>query len=167
MAFNESVLRQSLASLEGQRSLVSEPASIEKLEWSTGLPANGQRALPLPVGWIVEPSGPSTCPGVPPQNAVVAAFPPHDFTIVLRAAVWSGSDLVPNAAASACSSVRGPQGQASYASRGDWLGVSYVIEGIFIAAGPREVIQLEVMSPDQKRPLARALLGVWIKKVTE
>jgi hypothetical protein len=49
MAFNESVLRESLSSLQGQRFVVRELVPVEKLEWSTTLPAtNGQSALPVP-----------------------------------------------------------------------------------------------------------------------
>ena len=168
MAFNESVLRESLASLQGQRFVVRELVPVEKLEWSTPPPAaNGQSALPVPAGWIVAPGGPSPCPGLPQPSTVTEAFPADDFTFVLRAAVWSAGDVVPDAAASACSSSRGALGGASYTSRADWLGVSYVIEGTFTSVGPRQVVQLEVLSTDQKNTFARALLAVWLKKATE
>jgi S1-C subfamily serine protease len=165
--FNESVLRQSLASLEGQRQVLAEPPAVEKLEWSTLPAATGQRALPVPAGWMIEPSAPSPCPDLPQPGAVAAASAPHDFTVVLRAAIWSGSDVLPDAAASACSAVRGPQGASSYASRAQWLGVSYAIEGVFVRTGPRQLMQLEVVSPDRKSAFARALLAEWIKKASE
>jgi hypothetical protein len=98
---------------------------------------------------------------------VIAAFPEDDFTFVLRAAVWSAGDVVPDAAASACSSRRGSLGVASYTSRAEWLGVPYVIEGTFTRAGPGQVVQLEVLSTDQKSTRARALLAVWLRKVTD
>jgi S1-C subfamily serine protease len=167
IAFNESVLRESLASLDGQRFLAADPVSVEKVEWSTTRAGNGQSALPVPSGWVVEPAGPSPCPGLPQPTTVTAAYPAHDFTVALRAAVWSAGDLLPDAAAPACSSLRGSQGGASYASRGEWLGVSYVVEGVFIRVGPRRVMQLEVVSPDQKSAFARALLAEWIRKATE
>ena len=99
--------------------------------------------------------------------AVTAAFPAHDFTFALRAAVWAAGDVVPEAAASACSSRRGSPGGASYSSRAAWLSVSYVIEGAFTRVGPRQVVQVEVLSTDQKNTFARALLAVWLKKATE
>ena len=167
MAFNESVLRESLASLQAQRFLAEELVPVEKLEWSTAPAANGQSVLPVPVGWIVEPGRPSPCPGLPQPSTMTAAFPAHDFTVVLRAAVWSTGDVVPDAAASACSSRRGSLGGASYTSRGAWLGVSYFIEGAFTRVGPKQVVQLEVLSTDQKSAFARALLTVWVKKATE
>jgi len=168
MAFNESMLRESLASLQGQRLVVRELPPVEKLEWSTASPAaNGQRALSMPSGWMAAAGGPSPCPGLPQPSTVAAAFPAGDFTFMLRAALWSAGDVVPDAAASACSSRRSALGGASYTSRADWLGVSYVIEGAFTRVGPRQVVQLEVLSTEPKNTVARALLAVWLKKATE
>jgi len=166
VAFNESVLRESLASLEGQRFIVGDLGPAENVEWSPAPATNGQRLLPVPVGWTVEPGGPSLCPGLPQPGAVTAAFPAHDFTVALRAAVWPSGEVAPDAAASACSSRRGSLGGASYASRGEFLGASYFIEGVFTRVGPG-LMQLEVLSPDQRSAFARALLSVWIKKVAE
>jgi hypothetical protein len=74
--------------------------------------------------------------------------------------------MVPQDAAAACASRRGSGGTASYATRAEWLGVSYSIEGAFIRLGPRQV-QLEVISPERKSAGARALLAAWIKKASE
>ena len=167
IAFNESVLRESLASLEGQRFLVGEPEPVEQIVWSEASAADGQWGVPMPLGWVVERSGPGACPGLPQPTAVGAAFPSQDFTVALRTAMWVNGDIVPDQAAAACSSGHGSSGRAAYASRGEWLGVSYYIEGVFIRTGHSQVIQLEVLSPDQKSPLARRLLAAWIKKATE
>jgi hypothetical protein len=141
---------------------------VEKLEWSTAPPAaNGQQALPVPAGWMTAPGGPSRCPGLPQPSTVAAAFPADDFTFFLRAALWSAGDVVPDAAASACSSRRGALGAASYTSRADWLGVSYVIEGAFTRVGPRQVVQLEVLSTEPRNIVARALLAAWLKRAAE
>jgi len=168
MALNESVLRESLASLQGRRFIARELVPAETLLWSTApAAATSQSALPVPAGWIVAPGGPSPCPGLPQPVAVTAASPPDDFAFVLRAAVWSAGDVALDAAASACSSRRGSLGGASYVSRADWLGVSYVIEGVFTRIGPRQVVQLEVLSTDSRSAAARALLAAWLKKATE
>jgi hypothetical protein len=45
--------------------------------------------------------------------------------------------------------------------------VAYVIEGVFTRVGPRQVVQLEVLSTDKMSTFARALLAVWLKKATE
>ncbi len=167
MAFNESILRDSLAGLEGLRLVTAELDPVEKIEWSTAAATDGQSRVPVPAGWVVEPGVPSPCPGLPRPSAAVAAFPAHDFTVALRAAVWSGGEFVPDQAASACSLRRGSLGAASYASRADWLGVSYSLEGAFIRVGSRQIVQLEVLAPEQKSIAARALLMAWMKKAAE
>jgi hypothetical protein len=161
MAFNESVLRESLSSLNAQR-FVPDRLAAEKLEWST---LNGRSIVPVPVGWSVEPERPSSCRGVPQPAGIVAASPVHDLTLVLRAAVWT-DEIPSNTAASACSSQRGSLEGASYALRGDWLGTTYVVEGVFVHAGSR-VMQLEILATEQRAPLARALLDAWAKKASE
>ena len=166
IAYNESVLRESLASLEGQRVISSTPASMPGAEWPATAPA-GPLRLSFPMGWIVEPGSPSVCAGLPSANAFAAAFPAQDLTLSLRAAVWNEGSLVPQTAASSCSPRRGSIGDASYASRADWLGVAYAIEGAFLRDGSGRLIQLEVIAPNQKSTGARALLAAWIKKAAE
>ena len=97
---------------------------------------------------------------------VATAFPARDASIVLRAAVWP-PDVMPDVAAQACAARRGSLGSASYATSTAWLGVSYVIEGAFTRTGASQVVQLEVLATNQQSAFARALLGIWLKKVTE
>jgi S1-C subfamily serine protease len=167
IAFNESVLRASLASLDGRRFLGGQIEALEEIDWSPATGVNDEPLVPMPVRWVVEPSGPGACAGLPPPDAVSAAFPIQDFTIALRMARWASPELDADQASAACSTRRGAFGSGSYVSRGDWLGVSYYIEGTFIRRGRREIIQLEVLSPDPKSPFARRLLDTWIKKATE
>jgi hypothetical protein len=162
MAFNESVLRDSLSSLNAPR-FVPDRLAVETLEWST---LNGRSMVPIPVGWSVEPERPSSCRGLTQPAGITAALPVHDLTLVLRAAVWTDSEIRPNTAASACSSQRGSLEGASYALRSEWLGTSYVVEGVFVRVGSR-LIQLEILSTDQRTPLARALLDAWAKRASE
>jgi hypothetical protein len=115
---------------------------------------------------VVEPGAPTACPGLPPPSTSAATYPSRDVTLALRAAVWDSASGAPPDAVTACSPRRGPDSAASYTRRADWLGVSYAIEGTFIRLGSRQV-QLEVISPDQKSPLARALLAAWVKKVVQ
>src|SRR6185436_14468811 len=137
--------------------VVGEPVAVDGLAWTSApAAANGQTAVPVPAGWVVEPVGPSPCPGLPPPSAVAAASPPRDLTVVLRVAVWPARDVAPAAAALACASGRGSAGAASYTSRATWLGVSYVIEGVFASLGQNRVVQLEVLSTDQNSARARA-----------
>jgi hypothetical protein len=165
LAYNEGVLRDSLASLEGERLLVGELDPVEMIEWSSVSAVERQNRVPVPAGWVVEPGAPTVCRGLSNSNATGSAVPVRDFSVVLRVAVWPDS-VVPEDAASACSSRRGSLGRASYASRADWLGVAYSVEGVFVRVGS-QMLQLEVLSPDRKSSFARALLAVWLKRATE
>lgn len=167
LAFNASVLRESLTSLEGSRFLAGGIDGVDSLEWTAAPIAIGQKFLPAPSGWIAEASGPSPCTGLPPPTAVTTLFPPADSTITMRAALWPQSDIGPDGAASRCSSRRGSVGNASYASRVEFLGVSYLIEGVFASIGTGHLLQLEVVAPDRKSAFARGLLAAWLTKTTQ
>jgi hypothetical protein len=99
-------------------------------------------------------------------NAGIAASPPRDFSIVARAAVWSAAEFTPEEATARCSPRPSP-GSTSYSSRAEWLGITYSVDGAFVRIGAREIVQLEVIGPDQKRAFTRALLDAWIKRVSE
>ena len=165
MAYNESVLRESLVSLQGQRFKPAELPSAERVAWSAMTGADGARGLPVPAGWVLEPGSPTPCRGLATPRLVATAFPGQDASIMLRAAVWS-ADVAPESAARACSSRAGPAGPASYVSSVSWLGVPYVIEGVFTRVGA-EVVQLEVLATGERSAFARALLGIWLKKAAE
>jgi len=164
MAFNESVLRESLVSLQAQPLVEGGPPSAETMEWTSPAPTDGQRFVSLPAHWVVEPGSPSRCPGLPEPAAIVSASPPQDFTVVLRAAVWPAGTVVPAAAAAACSANRGALGDTSYMSRDTWLGVSYVTYGVFSQAATGRTIQLEAVSPAAKSAYARSLFAVWVRQ---
>jgi len=95
---------------------------------------------------------------------VTTMFPPADSTITMRAALWPQGAIRPDSAASSCSSRRGSVGNASYASRVDFLGVPYLVEGVFASIGAGQVIQLEVVAPDRNSIFARGLLSAWLAK---
>ncbi len=164
LAYNESVLRDSILSLDGRRLVGGELASMDRLEWAQPGGATAGLNVPLPAGWVKEPGAPTVCAGLPQPNTSVAAYPANDVTLALRAAVWDTATSSPEDAAASCPARRGSGAPASYTQRAEWLGVSYVIEGTFIRVGARQ-LQLEVISPDQKSPIARALLAAWIKQV--
>lgn len=165
VAFNEAVLRESLATLQARPFLGGVPVPVAQLAWSTGpTPAGGAPALPLPVGWIVAPGGPSVCPGVPTPSSSTAAVAGDDFTLAVRAASLPAAGLAPEVLASACSSRRGDRGPASYSIRTLWLGVTYVIEGVFIRSEPGRIVQLEVLSTERAGGYASGLLGAWLEK---
>ena len=165
MAFNESVLRDSLSSLQGHR-FAPQAYAPDSLSWSPATAANGEAIVPVPAGWSVQPGGPAPCTGVPPPGATVVASAAQDPVIQLRAAAWPGAEVEADAAASACSSRRGSLGSASYVQTTTWLGVPYLIEGVFARVGSK-LVRLEVLAPEQRAALARGLLAAWLKKVTE
>ena len=164
LAYNESVLRGSILSLDGQRLNTGEAGPADRLGWMQASGAVAALSMPLPAGWVVEPGAPIVCAGLPQASTAAAIYPPNDTTLALRVAVWDQGGVAPQEAAAACSPRRGSGAAAGYTQRADWLGVSYSIEGTFIRVGARQ-IQLEVIAPDQKSPAARALLEAWIKQV--
>jgi len=164
IAYNESVLHDSLLSLEGQRLTAEDQENTDQVQWSADTPLTAALKVPVPAGWVVEPASPSICTGLPQPSAVAAAYPVQDVTFALRAAVWDTATVVPREAAAACSSSRGAAGSESYALRVDFLGVAYSMEGVFLRVGPTRVVQLEVISPARKSALARGLLTAWIER---
>lgn len=159
VAYNESVLRSSLLSIDGQRLMSGELVNPASVEWDA-------RGLPLPVGWIFEPGPPSSCAALPPPESGTAAYPVRDVTLAIRTATRNIDTVSTQQAAASCSSRRGTNGDSSYARRVDWLGVSYAIEGVFVRVGSR-LVQLEVISPESRAPLARALLAASIRRIAE
>ena len=119
--------------------------------------------MPIPVDWLVEPGAPSTCTGLSNPAGAGTAVPVRNFTVALRVAIWPAA-VMPEDAATKCSTQHGSLGQASYATRTDFLGVPYAIEGVFVRAGS-QVLQLEVIGPDQRSAYARGLLAAWAKRV--
>jgi S1-C subfamily serine protease len=163
VAFNESVLRASLISLEG-RPLITGGDVAPPANWPIATTLDGQRLVPFPAGWVLEPSAPTSCRGVAGFDTQGAATLPQDFTMVLRVGVWNASTVGPEQAAAACSSRRGSLGTASYVLRADWMGVSYTIEGVFVRVGAQRMLQMEVLSTDAKATFARALFAEWVKR---
>ena len=163
VAFNESVLRASLISLEG-RPLITGGDVAPPTNWSIATTLDGQRLVPFPAGWVLEPSAPTSCRGLAAFDTQGAATLPQDFTMVLRVGVWNASTAGPEQASAACSSRRGSLGTASYVLRADWMGVSYTIEGVFVRVGAQRMLQMEVLSTDAKATFARALFAEWVKR---
>ncbi|HEV8394620.1 MAG TPA: trypsin-like peptidase domain-containing protein [Vicinamibacterales bacterium] len=164
IAFNESVLRESLASLEAE-AMIREPDPLARMEWASTLAGDGQRPLPVPVGWLVESGSPTACARLSMPEAAGSAVSVRDFTVALRIAVWPAA-VMPDEVSAACWASRGSLGSASYLSRSERLGIAYSAEGIFLRSGQR-VLQVEVMAPAQQSAYARALLARWVKQATE
>jgi hypothetical protein len=116
---------------------------------------------------MVVSSGPTACGGLTTTAAVAAALAPDDFAFWLRAALRPAGAVTPDAAAAACSRQRGSLGPASYGLRVEWLGVTYVIEGVFARTTAGQLVQLEVSSTEDRVSQARALLAAWFARLPE
>ena len=168
LAFNASVLRTSLASIEAdplsrETRDVALPAQWTPAAWS--LSASRGPHIVVPAGWPVEPSGPSACPGLPEPADVLSASLPTDFAVALRAAVLRGATLTVERAASACGGQGSAETAQSYQKRVDWLGAQFVFEGRFISTAPDELLQLEGVAPAQKSRSLAALVAQWAEQL--
>ena len=163
-AFNRSVLDRWLASLEADALLTAEvraplPTALERVALGSA------PVMMMPPGWSREPAAPSPCRGLPSPEAVLQASPEGDFTVSLRAAWWPASrGQSPEQALAACGLPRDAERPATYALRSARLGVTYAIEGVFVAAG-EGLLQLEMMAPVAKEPYVRDLFAAWTRAV--
>jgi S1-C subfamily serine protease len=160
VAFNRSVLRGSLRSLEADRLLTSEIDTVVPAE----LKAVDERQVPvprleLPDQWVVDGMGPLECPDLPPPDAAFSASPPGDYTVSLRVAWWVRSELTPEAAARDCSNDDGAA-PGTYSWAADWLGVPYRNQGLFLSLDSG-LLRLELDTPAAKLPLMRQVWAAW------
>lgn len=168
LAFNASVLRASLASIEAdplsrETRDVALPAQWTPAAWSRSASRGPQ--IVVPAGWPTEPSGPSVCPGLPEPADVLSASLPTDFAVALRAAVLRGTILTAEQAASACGGHGSAGTTPSYQRRVEWLGAQFVFEGRFVSTGPDDLLQLEGVAPAQKSRSLPALVAQWTEQL--
>jgi len=166
MAINEGLLRESLTGLEGRRLIAGALPPVEQIDWS-GAQAGPSQGSVLPAGWVVEPGAPSACQGLPQPDRTASVSPVQNYGLVLRSAAWSEGGVAPASAAEACSPRRGSLGDASYTSRESWMGVTYAVEGVFVRSGPKQLLQLEVVSTEEHRAYARGLLAECLKRAAQ
>lgn len=163
VAANQSVLRASLASLEAEPMLTAEIARPLADVWtplgpSAMLDAPG---LSVPAGWIVVPGGPSNCSVPRPADMSWSASPAGDFTVSFRFAWWRAGPVTLNDAMAACAMGVTRTGDSAYATRGDFLGVAYGVEGMIVSLGERGIAQFEVLAPAGKFEFVRDLFTAW------
>lgn len=160
VAFNRSVLKDSLASLRVDSLLdapVASAVSPHGFVWaSQRFPEPAAPAVVFPErGWEQEVSAPFPCRALPPADSALAASPRGDFTVSLRAA-WFRNAPAPVEAARSCSARPGLFGEASYTYAVDWLGVRYHVAGVFTKV-EEGLLQLEVVCPGEKEGFVRDL----------
>ena len=164
VAFNASVLRASLMSLEGDVLGHGSADLPMPVDWSpAALAPSGLSSGRgwLPAGWLTEPLGPLACPGLPRAAAGVSASPAADFTTALRIGSLYPMPPAPDVAAAACGETPRRTDTAAYERRIDWLGVSYLVVGRFVTVGPDELLQFEGISTADRADTLRALVARW------
>jgi hypothetical protein len=162
VAFNRSVLRGSLTSLEADPLLTAElTAAVPTALEPASLPNPGAPALPWPLNWVREPTAPHACSQLPPPDSVLSASPGGDFTVALRAAWWRAPGFTPEGAIAACAWPTGPLGAGTYSLRREQLGAVQTLRGTFRRRGDG-VVQLELAAPAPKVPFLDDLFRAWL-----
>lgn len=162
VAFNRSVLRGSLQSLEADALLTAElRAAVAPAFEPAPLPRPGAPAVPMPRAWWRDERPLVACRGLPPADSALSASPEGDFTVSVRAAWWRAAGLDAEQAVAACAWPRGLGGPGSYALRHDRLAVPYVVQGVFVARADG-LLRLEVESPVTKQALVADLFQAWV-----
>lgn len=165
VAFNLSLVRRSLATLEAAPLLTDEVAGpvgvgLEAVPY----PGGTTGSVLLPVGWSREPAAYASCGRVPVGETGWAASPMGDFTVVFRALRWTSAEVSPEEVVRACGAAGRGAGVPSYAGRFDRLGVTTGAWGTFVRRGD-EVLLLEAEGPESKLPFVRVLYLEWVKRV--
>ncbi|HSL21453.1 MAG TPA: trypsin-like peptidase domain-containing protein [Vicinamibacterales bacterium] len=164
IAFNQSVLAASLASLEAAPMLATGPRSAQPDGWVAVVPASGLEAVKaIPAGWTLDAGAPLPCGGLPAVRTALFASPRHDFTVSF-AAGQHDTALAPARAARACAAGRGSATEATYRYRFSRLGVEYAVEGQFLGTDSG-TLQLEMVVPTRDVTAARDLFQRWLAEL--
>jgi len=165
IAFNLSLVRGSLLGLEAERLLTREVRGPLKVAFElVPYPGATAGAVPLPAGWISEPTMSASCEKAGGAEAGLAASPPGDFTVVLRALVFDRSAITSERLARECGGQPGPGPLSARRSRR--LGADVVTRGIVLTSG-EAVLLLEAEAPEAKSAFVRELFDAWILQVPE
>jgi S1-C subfamily serine protease len=166
VAFNRSVLKESLRSARVDSLLgspVKRPIAPGGLSWEAiDLPAPSAPSVVLPEGWDEEPSAPIPCRGLSGVESAIAASPPGDFRISLRAG-WFRVGPEPASAARACSERAGSYGPSSYGYVVEYLGVRYAVSGAFTETD-EGLLQLEAVTPVEAGALVADLTRAFLER---
>jgi S1-C subfamily serine protease len=166
LAFNLSLLRRSLETLEARPLLTAEvEAPLRATFEPAAYPGGAAGGVLLPSGWSREPASRASCSRVPVAEAGVSTSPEGDFTVVLRAFRWRRDAIVAAEVAQACDPLAGA-GDPGYGGRFERFGVSVGVWGTFVER-PGEILLLEVEAPQDKLAFVRDLYVEWLARVAE
>ncbi len=167
MAYNASVFRASLASIEGEALRRHAPTVPRPAAWvpAIGLdPSSLLAEVRIPAGWRQEPDGPLLCEGLPPASDAVTASPLADFTRSVRAAVVRQSGLTAARAAIACGTPLDEEPdryQKTIAS----FGTRLFVEGKFVQVAGDAVLHYQVIGPAEESAALRDLFALWLSRL--
>ena len=162
LAFNRSVLRASLDSLDADPLLVDRFDSPRALALTPGPFLPPGPVVRLPAGWILDTEQPLSCGGGSAPQSWVGASPADDFTVSIRLAWWSAARPDPATRAAACGGARNPGSPPTYRARTERYGVAYATEGGFLAPTNGGVLQYELLAPERSFPAVRQSLAAWL-----
>jgi S1-C subfamily serine protease len=166
LAYNGSVFRASLASLEGE--LLRRPSApgTQVGAWApiASAPVGSPlRRATLPGGWLQEPQGPLPCRGLVQATDAVSASPLPDFSRTLRVGVVRQPGMTAAGAAGACGTPGAEAGD--YQGLASWLGATIYVEGRFVQVADGEFVQFEVVGSAEDRAALHELFSAWTAHV--
>ena len=163
VAFNESVLFASLASIESQKMIGRKPPDGAGPAFSgASSPVLADVVRRIPSGWVLDGGAPVPCAGLKPPSESLVVSPRWDFGTSFRIARYGrASDL--EQAAARCGE-RGSGGGASYQQRLSRFGVEYSVEGRFVTS-ESGMLQIELVAPTRAFVAARETFTRWTAEV--
>ena len=163
LAFNRSILRASLESLEADRLRTvpfDRPRALRLTAGPFLLPEGP--TVRLPAGWILDAGPRSSCGSPSAPQSWVGASPADDFTVSVRLAWWPTARIDPSTVAAACGGGRVSDGLPIYRMRTEAFGVVLVTEGAFLALPDGGILQYELSAPAPSFPAVRQSLDAWL-----
>ena len=168
LAFNRSILRASLESLEADplRTVPFDRPRALLLTAGPFLLPEGP-TVRLPAGWILDAGLRSLCGSPSAPQSWIGASPADDFTVSVRLAWWPSAPVDPATAAAACGGGRVSDGLPTYRMRTEGFGVVHMTEGAFLALPDGGMLQYELSAPDPSFPAVRQSLDAWLVEPVE
>jgi hypothetical protein len=166
LAYNRSVFRRSLRSLEARRLLtLPVSAGIDLAFEPVDLGPGQAPSVPLPLGWTREDLTGEAPSGLPEPDALLGASPRYDFSVAFRIFWWHPAPSSPEAAATALVSAAGAGRSAgyAYARQDQFLGTTRVFQGEFRQIGDG-LLLLESRVPLAKSAFIENLRLEWISR---
>ena len=170
LAFNLGLLRRSLRSLEAAALPLGMPRRPQgEVPLEQAAFSNGDGAVVAPRAWPREPATQAACRALASSDAGLLVRHPADYTVVLRALRWSGTDASLRAALARCDARPGRAASAAsdgvYEFRFDRLGVAVGVRGTLLRHDGGSVL-LELEAPLAKLELAEDLYARWVREVS-